>query len=125
MLETKFKEWLHSVETTILVCWDLGHVWDAELYSHIEKVHGAYFLHGVCKRGCGVERGRYLTSSWSPDPSRNTYKYPFSYSPRGLMQGSPFFMDREHRAAIRQEIARRYAEDAGSKPGKVVRFKGA
>lgn len=121
MLEQEFRKWLNSTDTEILVCWDLGHIWDVSLYSHIEKVaHGAYLLHGVCQRGCGVERARYLTSAWTPDPGRNTYKYPRLYSPRGMIREG-FFMDREHRAAIRRELARRYAEDKR----KIVPLRGA
>jgi hypothetical protein len=115
MLEPGFKKWIRDTDTVILVCWDLGHIWDADIYDSIEKrPHGAHLLIGTCDRGCGVERSRYLTSSWSIDSSHNTYRYPHNYSPRGLV-GTGFFMDREHRSAIRREIARRYK--AGEETG--------
>jgi|SRR5215469_7377862 len=119
MLEPGFTKWIHSTDTVILVCWDLGHVWDAELYDNIERrPHGAHLLIGSCKRGCGVVRARYLTSSWRPDPNRNSYKYPRGYSPKEYIYGvkgeaySPFFMSWEHKAAIRRELARRARENA-------------
>jgi hypothetical protein len=113
MLEPQFKKWVGEVDTVILVCWDLGHIWNADLYDNIEKrPHGAHLLVGSCDRGCGVVRARYLTSSWTPDAARNSYKYPRNYSPKGLMGESGFFMSREHRGAIRREIARRAKEDA-------------
>lgn len=116
MMEPEFKKWVGSVDTVTLVCWDLGHIWDADIYDSIERVsHGAHLLHGQCEREvddirCEVKRARYLTSTWSPDPNRNIYTYPRGYSPRGMMHGEAFFMDAEHRAAIRKEIARRAAE---------------
>jgi len=108
MLEPGFKKWIAKTDTVILVCWDLGHIWSADLYGHLEKrSHGAHSMLGPCQRGCGVVRARYLTSSWSPDPSKNSYKYPRGYSPREYMEGNPFFMSAEHRAAIRRELSRR------------------
>lgn len=116
MLEPEFKKWVRDTDTVILVCWDLGHIWDADIYDSIEKrPHGAHLLVGSCDRGCGVVRARFLTSSWQPDAAKNSYKYPRGYSPRGLMKDSPFFMSWEHRAAIRREIARRYR--AGEETG--------
>jgi hypothetical protein len=114
MLEPQFRKWVGEVDTVILVCWDLGHIWNADLYDNIEKrPHGAHLLVGSCDRGCGVVRARYLTSSWTPDAAKNSYKYPRNYSPKGLIE-SGFFMSREHRGAIRKEIARRAKEDAKS-----------
>lgn len=108
MLEPAFKKWVSEVDTVILVCWDLGHIWDADLYDNIEKrPHGAHLLVGSCDRGCGVVRARYLNASWRPDAAKNSYKYPRNYSPKGLID-SPFFMSWEHRAYIRKEISRRY-----------------
>jgi len=108
MLEHGFKKWIQKTDTVILVCWDLGHIWSAELYGHLERrPHGAHVMLGPCQRGCGVVRARYLTSSWSPDSSKNSYKYPHHYSPREYMEGNPFFMSAEHRAAIRRELSRR------------------
>ena len=119
MLEPGFKKWIDATDTVVLVCWDLGHIWDAEIYDNIEKrPHGAHLLLGSCMRGCGVSRARYLNSSWQPDPSKNSYKYPRGYSPKSFIQGvkgeayNPFFMSWEHRAAIRRELARRAKEAA-------------
>jgi len=119
MLETGFKRWLAEADTVVLVCWDLGHIWDGDIYDNIEKrPHGAHLLLGSCMRGCGVSRARYLTSSWRPDPSKNSYRYPRNYSPKTFVQPAkgqdfnPFFMTWEHRAAIRKEIARRAKEEA-------------
>jgi len=121
MLEPGFTKWVHAADTIVLACWDLGHVWDAELYDNIERrPHGAHLLIGSCKRGCGVVRARYLTSSWAPDPNRNSYKYPRGYSPKEYMEGNPFFMSAVHRAAIRKELARRAREDARAASGAVV-----
>lgn len=115
MIEPKFTEWLHSVDTVILVCWDLGYIWDASLYDDITRDnHGSYLLSGYCQRGCNVMRTRFLSSSWVPDSSKNTYNYPKNYSPRGLIREG-FFMDAEHRALIRQEIARRASEDRSTR----------
>lgn len=112
MIEQGFKKWLVETDTVILVCWDLGHVWDADLYDRIERrPHGAHMMTGHCYRGCGVERARYLNSSWAPDAGKNTYKYPRGYSPRSFVQG-PFFMSWEHKAAIRKELAKRARTDA-------------
>lgn len=121
MIEPAFKKWLAESDTVILVCWDLGHIWDADIYNSIEKQpHGAHRLIGTCDRGCGVERSRYLTSSWSPEPNKNLYRYPKGYSPRGIV-GTGFFMDAQHRAAIRREIARRYkAGESGHADGGTV-----
>jgi hypothetical protein len=119
MLEAGFKRWVKDTDTVVLVCWDLGHIWTEDLYDNIERVHGAYLMSGICQRGCGVQRTRYMTSSWSPDPSHNTYKYPRGYSPKLHMAGSPFFMSREHRAYIRREIAGRHREGKSS-PGVVT-----
>lgn len=111
MIETEFLDWLKSVDTNILVCWDLGHVWDRSIYNgYQELAHGAIMLIGSCQRECGVRRNRYLTSSWSPDANKNTYSYPTNYSPKNQIRGG-FFMDAAHRARIRQEIARRAKED--------------
>lgn len=118
MIEPEFKQWLSQTDSVILLCWDLGHIWNAAIYATIEKVaHGAHLLTGECERGCGVKRARYLTSSWSPDPSKNSYQYPKGYSPRGLFREG-FFMDAEHRAAIRRELARRVAEDLAAQKRK-------
>lgn len=111
MIERQFQKWINSTDTVILACWDLGHIWEFDLYDSIEKrPHGAHMLIGSCQRGCGVVRARYLTSSWSPDSSKNSYKYPRGYSPKDFMEGNPFFMSAEHRAAIRRELARRSQE---------------
>jgi hypothetical protein len=113
MLEPCFQKWITATDTVVLVCWDLGHIWDAEIYDNIEKrPHGAHLLLGSCMRGCGVSRARYLNSSWQPDPSKNSYKYPRGYSPKSFIEGNPFFMSWEHRAAIRRELARRAKESA-------------
>lgn len=113
MLEAGFKRWVDSTDTNILVCWDLGHIWLADIYDNIEKrPHGAHMLIGSCNRRCGVERSRYLNSSWSPEGSKNTYRYPPGYSPKAYMEGNPFFMSAEHRGAIRREIARRAKEES-------------
>jgi hypothetical protein len=125
MLEPGFRQWLKDTDTVTLVCWDLGHIWDADIYDSIEKrPHGAHLLTGSCDRGCGVERSRYLTSTWSPDAAKNSYRYPRGYSPRGIV-GVGFFMDAQHRAAIRKEIARRYSagEKSHSDGGTVVHAK--
>jgi hypothetical protein len=112
MLEPAFKKWVSEVDTVVLVCWDLGHIWNSDLYDSIEKRPlGAHMLVGSCDRGCGVVRARYLSSSWRPDSAKNSYKYPRNYSPKGLID-SPFFMSWEHRAAIRKEIARRFRTEA-------------
>jgi hypothetical protein len=124
MLEPAFRRWVGEVDTVILVCWDLGHIWSADLYDNVEKrPHGAHLLVGSCQRHCGVVRARYLTSSWSPDATKNTYKYPRNYSPKGLPEfaKSGFFMSAEHRAAIRREIARRADEDKGQGRTRKVR----
>jgi hypothetical protein len=126
MLESGFRKWIASTDTTVLVCWDLGHIWLADIYDNIEKrPHGAHMLIGSCDRGCGVERARYLNSSWSPDGSKNSYKYPRGYSPKEYMEGNPFFMSAEHRGAIRKEIARRSREDAKSEGATIhtIKFK--
>jgi hypothetical protein len=121
MLEPGFRKWISATDTIILACWDLGHIWDAELYDSIERrPHGAHMMIGSCKRGCGVVRARYLNSSWSPDSSHNSYKYPPRYSPRDYMHGNPFFMSAEHRGAIRRELARRAREDGGQRRDNVV-----
>jgi len=113
MLEPGFKKWIAATDTIILVCWDLGHIWDADIYDNIEKrPHGAHLLIGTCERGCGVVRARYLNSSWQPDPSKTSYKYPKGYSPRTYVGDVPFFMSWEHRAAVRRELARRAKEQA-------------
>jgi hypothetical protein len=115
MIEREFRDWLASADTVTLACWDLGHIWDASLYDDIEQApHGAFLLTGYCQReidgeNCGVRRARYLTSTWSPDPSHNVYTYPRDYSPRGQMREG-FFMDAAHRATIRKELARRATE---------------
>lgn len=120
MIERQFREWLKATDTTILVCWDLGHIWDKDIYESIERLaHGASMLIGSCKRGCGVKRNRYLTSSWAPDSSKNSYSYPHNYSPRGMISGG-FFMDAEHRALIRKEIARRVKEDKEARETKAA-----
>jgi hypothetical protein len=112
MLEPGFKKWIGRTDTIILVCWDLGHIWDAELYDHIERIrHGSFSMTGSCQRRCGVVRTRVMTSSYSLDSGKNSYKYPRGYSPREYMEGNPFFMSAEHRAAIRRELARRSKED--------------
>lgn len=116
MLEPGFKRWLTDTDTIILVCWDLGHVWDADLYDSIERIrHGSFAMTGSCERGCGVVRTRVMTSSWTLDSSKNSYKYPRGYSPKDVINAkgrewSPFFMSAEHRAAIRRELNRRANE---------------
>lgn len=113
MLESGFRKWIAAADTVVLACWDLGHIWDADLYDHVERrPHGAYSMTGRCKRGCEVERTRFLTSTWSPDSNKNSYRYPRNYSPKDFMEGNPFFMSAEHRAAIRRELGRRAREDA-------------
>jgi hypothetical protein len=131
MLEPGFKKWIADTDTIILVCWDLGHIWDADLYDSIERIrHGSFAMAGSCRRRCGVVRTRVLTSSYSLDSSKNSYKYPRGYSPRDYMKGNPFFMSAEHRAAIRRELARRSKEDSthevarkASKGAEVVKVK--
>lgn len=119
MLEAGFKKWLASTDTVILVCWDLGHIWDADIYDTIDRVHGAYVMTGSCQRRCGVVRTRYLASDFSPDSNKNSYRYPHGYSPKGFIthpkgqEYHPFFMSWEHRAAIRRELAGRAQEHGG------------
>jgi hypothetical protein len=113
MLERGFVKWIKAADTVVLACWDLGHIWDADLYDNIDRIrHGSYSMTGSCQRRCGVVRTRVMTSSWSLDSSKNSYKYPRGYSPREFMEGNPFFMSAEHRAAIRRELARRAKEDS-------------
>lgn len=108
--ERAFREWLHSVDTVILLCWDLGHVFDRDLYASIERgPSGERLCTGKCKRGCGTEKTRYLTASWVTMPGRALYKWPKHYSPRGMMREG-FFMDKQHKAMIRREIDRRKGE---------------
>lgn len=127
MLEQGFKKWLADTDTVILVCWDLGHIWDADVYDTVEKIHGAYVMAGRCQRGCGVARTRYLASDWSPDSNKNTYKYPVGYSPKTFVSARDvgFRVTWEHKAAIRRELARRAQEQGGvrQKPAKVVKFR--
>lgn len=109
-IEGKFLEWVRAADTEILLCWDMGHIWTGDLYSAIERgPHGAHLCTGSCARGCGVERTRYLSSTWEPESNKNTYKYPKGYSPKGISEEfrEGFFMDRRHRAIIREEIAKR------------------
>lgn len=111
MIEKEFIDWLTKTDTNILVCWDLGHIWDKSIYDDYRELpHGAFLLIGSCQRECGVRRSRYLTSSWSPDSAKNSYDYPHNYSPKNMIRGG-FFMDAAHRARIRQEIARRAKEE--------------
>lgn len=45
MLEPGFKRWIAGADTIILVCWDLGHIWLADIYDNIEnRPHGAHML---------------------------------------------------------------------------------
>lgn len=127
MLEAGFKRWLAAADTVVLACWDMGHMWDADIYDTIERNrHGSYEMTGRCLRGCQVQRTRFLASDYSPDSNKNTYKYPRGYSPKEFFSkgDNPFFMSWQHRAAIRQELARRSKEDAKkSSGGKVVKFR--
>jgi hypothetical protein len=112
MIDPRFKQWVNGADTVILLCWDLGHVWNQSIYADIKTgPHGEHLLTGNCERGCGVRRTRYMSSTWSPESNRNTYDYPKGYSPRGLYREDGFFMDAEHRAFIRREIARRTQEE--------------
>jgi hypothetical protein len=112
VIDSRFKQWVIDTDTVILLCWDLGHVWNQSIYASIRTDrYGAHLLTGTCERGCGVARTRYLSSSWSPESNKNTYEYPKGYSPRGLYREDGFFMDAEHRAFIRREIARRVEEE--------------
>jgi hypothetical protein len=114
MIDSRFKQWVIGTDTVILLCWDLGHVWNQSIYANIRTDRfGAHLLTGKCERGCGVMRTRYMSSSWSPESNKNTYEYPKGYSPRGLYREDGFFMDAEHRAFIRREIARRTEEELG------------
>jgi hypothetical protein len=126
MLEPGFRKWIERTDTVVLVCWDLGHIWDADLYDSIERIrHGSFAMTGRCQRGCDVVRTRVMTSSYSLDSGKNSYRYPRGYSPRDFMEGNPFFMSAEHRAAIRRELARRAKEDkrGGSRSPNVIEAK--
>ena len=94
MIDSRFKQWVIDTDTVVLLCWDLGHVWNQSIYANIRTdTFGAHLLTGSCERGCGVARTRYLSSSWSPESNKNTYEYPKGYSPRGLYREDGFFMD--------------------------------
>lgn len=139
MIDNRFKQWIIATDTVILLCWDLGHIWNQSIYADIQAgPHGEHLLRGRCERGCGVTRIRHMSSTWTPESDKDTYDYPRGYSPRGLYRADGFFMDAEntydypqrglyredslvmdaeHRAFIRRELARRTTKNL-RKPSK-------
>jgi hypothetical protein len=113
-VDAAFRKWLSDRPTEQLECRIFGHQWPgvtelSEKDRIGRRTGGQYVLEMYCHRGCDVQRRSYLTSSFFPAPTGNTYTYPPGYQlPEA--EGGGWYFDKARRAAVRGELIRRASE---------------